>query len=496
MTSADFAALLPLLVIAAAAVAVMVAISIRRHHGVALGLTLAGLAGAIVCLAAAWPLTPRRIGTVLATDSALLVIDRYALFYIMLCAGGAMATALLSYSYLQRSAGRKEEFYLLLLLATLGAGVLASSAHFAAFFLGLELLTVPLYALVAYRRALLQCVEAGVKYLVLAGVSSGFLLFGMALLYAELGTMDFARLAEKAALLRGAWAVAGMGMILVGVGFKLAVVPFHLWTPDVYEGAPAPVTGFLATVSKGAVFALLLRYFTMLDLQTWGTLPAVFAVLAAASMFAGNLLALRQNNVKRILAYSSIAHVGYLLVAFLAAAQGGRALAASAVTFYLTAYFITTLGAFGVVSVLSGMSSDAGDLEEYRGLLWRRPELGGILIVMLLSLAGIPLTAGFVGKFYVLAAGVGAGMWTLILILAVNSAIGLYYYLRIIVAVCQTPARTPVSPEADTAPDRAPSMAPTASLALSALMVLLVWLGVWPEPTINLIRSLFVEGHW
>jgi NADH-quinone oxidoreductase subunit N len=522
MTGADFLALLPLLVMAGSAIVVLLAIALRRSHMAALPLTLAGLGGAFACAAAVWSLAPR-------TVAGLLVIDHYALFYTGLIAAAAFATALLSREYLLAQRGRKEEFYVLLILATLGAAVLASSAHFATFFLGLELLTVSLYALIGYRRRRSECIEASVKYLVLAGASSAFLLFGMALLYADTGSMQLADFAARAgAPARGIWAIAGVGMLLVGIGFKLAVVPFHLWTPDVYEGAPAPVTGFLATVSKGAMFALLLRYFTAMDLRTWGALPAVFAVLAAASMFAGNLLALRQSNVKRILAYSSIAHVGYMLVAFLAAAQSGSRLAAAAVTFYLTAYFLTTLGAFGVVAALSGKGRDAGDLELYRGLIWRRPDLGGVLAIMLFSLAGIPLTAGFVGKFYLLAAGVSVQLWALVAILVVNSAIGLYYYLRIIVVMCRGPASQgfavpgpasqgfaepgpasqssavsgPATPgplisfdEPETAP-QAPGEIRFASVALLGLSALVIWLGVYPGPTIDLIRSLFFDVGW
>jgi NADH-quinone oxidoreductase subunit N len=491
MTCADLTVLLPLLVTAGSAIVVMLAIAIRRHHGLTLALTLAGLGAGLACLSAVWSSAPR-------TVAGLLVIDHYALFYTALILAAALVTALLSYGYLETHRHRKEEFYILLILATAGAAVMASSAHFATFFLGLELLTVSLYALIAYERGAMECIEAGIKYLVLAGASSAFVIFGMALVYADLGTMQFGELARAAAKAHGAWAMAGAGLMVVGIGFKLALVPFHLWTPDVYEGAPAPVTGFLATVSKGATFALLLRFLSLLDLRRWGALPTVLAVTAAASMFAGNLLALRQNNVKRILAYSSIAHLGYLLVALLAGTQaegglagaGGR-FAAAAVTFYLTAYFATTLGAFGVVTVLSAKGRDAGDLEEYRGLIWRRPDLGGIFTVMLLSLAGIPLTAGFVGKFYLVAAGVGTGLWSLVGILVVNSAIGLYYYLRIIVVMCRRSDETAVGAEA-----ARPALAQTASLALLAVTVAVIWLGVYPGPMIDVIRVLFFGGNW
>src|SRR5512146_1213519 len=281
------------------------------------------------------------------------------------------------------------------------------------------------------------CIPFVLKYLVLAAASAAFLLFGMALVYADLGTMEFGRMAQLLSVEHTGTLMIGVGLALIvtGIGFKLAVVPFHLWTPDVYEGAPAPVTAFIATVSKGAMFALLLRYFYGSGAATAHQILLVFTIIAIASMLAGNLLALMQNNVKRILAYSSIAHMGYLLVAFLASG----ALAVEAVTFYLVAYFITTLGAFGVVSVLSTGKRETDDIEDYRALFWRRPALAGVFTLMLLSLAGIPVTAGFIGKFYIVAAGASSAMWALIIILVVSSVIGLFYYLRIVAVMYETP---------------------------------------------------------
>ena len=263
---------------------------------------------------------------------------------------------------------------------------------------------------------------------------------------------------------------------MTGIGFKLGVVPFHLWAPDVYEGAPAPVTAFLATVSKGAIFALLLRYFYSSGAQQFRPVFLLFAIIAIASMLIGNLLALLQNNIKRILAYSSIAHMGYLLVAF----EAGGSAASEAIAFYLVAYFITTIGAFGVVTVLSAGERDADTLEDYTGLFWRRPMLASIFTLMLLSLAGIPVTAGFFAKFSVVAAGASAGIWGLILILVITSVIGLFYYLRVVVTMF---AR--VQEEAP----RAEPHAMGGSYVLVALTILLVWLGVYPVFLLNVIRT-------
>ena len=269
-------------------------------------------------------------------------------------------------------------------------------------------------------------------------------------------------------------------MMVVGFGFKLAVVPFHLWTPDVYQGAPAPVSAFVATVSKGAVVAILLRLFPPGDIIARSSLFFVFSAIAIASMLAGNLLALLQNNVKRILAYSSIAHLGYILVAFLA----GRSQGVGAVTFYLMAYFISTLGAFGVISVLSGPGHEMESLDDYRGLFWRRPWLAGVFSAMVLSLAGLPLTAGFVGKFYLTMAGVGSALWTLVIVLVLSSTIGLYYYLRILFTFFakQPESQVPVGPEQ--------ALPLSGTLTLAALTFLLLWLGIMPAPIFDLIQTM------
>jgi NADH-quinone oxidoreductase subunit N len=265
------------------------------------------------------------------------------------------------------------------------------------------------------------------------------------------------------------------------------LVPFHMWTPDVYEGSPAPVTAFIATVSKGALFAVLLRYFNVFDVRLNSSLFLIFTVIAIASMFFGNILALLQDNVKRILAYSSIAHLGYLLVAFLA----GRTYAFTAVAFYLIAYFVTTLGAFGIITVLSGKERDADNLEDYKGMAWRRPFLSAVFTAMLLSLAGIPLTAGFIAKFYIMGAGVGSELWTLVVILAVTSGIGLFYYLRVIVTLYTRPSEKEI-------PASAERVSLAGGIVLATLAAMLLWLGCYPSTFINIIQMIigsnFIKG--
>ena len=478
MGNLELAALYPFMILAAAPVVIILAIAFRRSHGLTFALALGAVILAFLSLLYSHSALPHNI-------TPLLVIDGYALFLSGFILLAGFVTILLSYDYLKIHGESREEFYILFLTALLGSVVLVSSVHFASFFLGLEILSVSLYTLIAYQRMNEFSIEAGIKYLVLAAFSSAFLVFGMALIYARVGTMEFSRMAVQltAADGIGPFFLAGMILIIAGIGFKLAVVPFHMWVADVYEGAPAPVTAFIATISKGAVFALLLRYFLYIDVPRGNPIIIFLICVAVISMFAGNLLALFQDNVKRLLAYSSIAHMGYLLVAFLASGN----LRVTAVIFYLVAYFITTIGAFGVVSVLSGKERDADRLDDYRGLFFRQPWLAGIFTVMLLSLAGIPMTAGFIGKFYVVVAGVSSVLWIPVLSLAVASAIGLFYYLRVLV-VMYTPF-----PEAEAAGHSISAM-PTSTLALAVLVFLLLWLGLYPGPVLEVITMMSTFG--
>ncbi|SCX80982.1 NADH-quinone oxidoreductase subunit N [Nitrosospira sp. Nsp13] len=478
----DLMALLPLIIVAANAVLVMLVAAFYRRPQPVIALTLLGLILSFAALPLAADFEPRQI-------TPLLIVDSYALFYMGLVLAATFVVTVLCYRYFGGRESRHEALYILLLLAALGGVVLVASSHFASFLLGLELLSISLFALIAYPRNTERPLEAAIKYLVLAGFSSAFLLFGMALIYAQLGTMQFAQIGAMLAAPEqrlDAYGLAGIALIVAGVGFKLALVPFHMWTPDVYEGAPAPVTAFIATVSKGAMLAMLLRYFTAAEAHQSQSITLALSLIAATTILAGNLLALRQENIKRILAYSSIAQFGYLLVGFLAFG----AMAVEAVAYYLAAYFVTMLGAFGVVTVLSegAPERDSDTLADYSGLFWRRPWLAGVFTAMLLSLAGIPLTMGFIGKFYVLAAAVGASLWLLAIVVAVGSAIGLYYYLRIIAAMYAHDPKTAPGQQAT----RAVSASLAESVTLAALTLLLIWLGVYPALLIHMIETTVV----
>lgn len=470
INAADFQAMTPWLVLTGAAVVVLLQITIARVHGASVLLSVVGLVATLATIPYAAQAAPRRV-------TPLFLVDGFALFFLALLLAGALVVVLLSTGPAGASSQRRGEHYLLLLLATLGAAVLPAATHFAALILGVETLSVALFTLTAYPVLQTQSVEAGLKYLVLAGVSAAILMFGIALVYAGTGSLVLA-----APIGMSPYALAGALLILAGLGFKLSLVPFHLWTPDVYQGAPPTVTAYLATVSKGALFVLLLRYLSTAAGDAPTALTGVLAGLGVVTMLAGNLLALQQRDLKRLLAYSSIAHMGYLLVPIV----GGGALAVETFGYYLAAYFVMTLMAFGVVTV---METETGgrdhSLDRYRGLAWQRPWLTSVLAVAMLGLAGMPLTAGFVAKFYLFVAGVDAQRWLLLAALVAGSAIGLFYYLRVIGQLLRQ--------DAEAAVPRSRSFL-LGHTTLWALMVLLVYLGVLPATLVQWVQASAVTG--
>lgn len=475
MILTDFLVLVPLLVLVVAIVAVLLLIALRRQYRSTVILSLTSLSFALISLPLVYHLLPKQV-------TQLLILDQYAFYYLGLIIGSSFVVGLLAVKYFEDYEENREEFYLLLLLATLGSGILVTSDHFAAFFLGLEILSVSLYVMIAYARFRSRRIEASIKYLILAGSTSAFMLFGIALIYTSSGTLSFSASRASFGNAGGfdSLLLIGWGLLIVGLGFKLALVPFHVWTPDVYQGAPAPVTAFIATVSKGGVFAVALRYFVGVSLYGNETIWGMLAFVAVASMLFGNLLALLQNNVKRILAYSSIAHLGYLMVAFLASGS----LAAKAVAFYFTAYFITTLSAFGVITLLSTPDEDFEELSDYLGLFHQRPGLTLVMTAALLSLAGIPPTAGLVGKIYIVAAGVESQLWPLLIVLVIASVIGVFYYIRVVITMFRG------KDEDSQASISLPSSTLASNIVLGILMVLLVGLGLYPTPVFRIIERM------
>ena len=470
MTEQDFLCLTPFLIIAIAPVMIMIVISILRNYNVVYGFSVLSLLAAFGSIFFILPSVPHTI-------EPLFIIDKFSLFFVGIIIISALLVTLVSYDYIKRIEGVREEYYIVLFTSTLGAVLLTVANHFILFWLGIETLSISLYILIAFQRSKSNSIEAGIKYLILASVSSAFLLFGMALIYTAFGTMQFC--AMLAALGTGnklsPLILSGFGMMMVGIGFKLALVPFHMWTPDVYQGAPAPVSAYIATVSKGAVMAVLIRFFfTMKGFDNQYLFVAISGI-AILSMFVGNILAIGQKSLKRLLGYSSIANMGYLIIILLTGSNKGI----QASVFYVIAYFITTIGAFGVISLLSTMEYEADKMEDFKGLFWKRPGIAIVFTLALLSLAGIPLTAGFIAKFYIILEGMKAGLMILVISLIINSVIGLYYYLRIITTLFSTAGETKL-------PDL--SLSGNISLAIIASGILI--LGIYPGWLIDIIVRL------
>ena len=467
MNATMFSALAPILMLSLTAVVLMIQASIKRDQSVAWVITAVGF------LLTLWSASYAR--DFIQPVTILLEVDHWSLFFTSLILMASLVTLVLSKETFSSEGERKEEYYLLLVLSVLGAVVLIQSSHMVSLLLGMELMGVALYAMIAFPERGQLPLEGAVKYLVLSACASAMLLYGFALIYAATGELSYAGIGARAALAyveNPMLMMAGSAMVLAGIGFKLSVAPFHMWTPDVYEGAPTPVTGFLATVSKSAVFVALSRFYIDGALYQFSGLNTALVVLAIASMLVGNWLALRQENIKRLLAYSSIAHFGYLLVVLIALTYLEVDLVSQSITFYLTAYIVTTLTAFTIVSMVAGEDTAKQNISAFAGLFWSRPLEASALTVAMLSLAGIPLTAGFMAKFFVITVGIQSGLWGLLAVLVIASAIAIYYYLRIIFAMTQS------------AQSSGNSANWQEKLAAIVLMASILALGSWPQPFI------------
>jgi len=423
----------------------------------------------------------------------LVQSDSFSFFFRLLIGTVAFLVVLAAGPYLEREQLPFAEFYALLLFAAAGMGVLASAQELLTAFIGLEMSSISSYVLAGYRRDALKSSESAMKYFLLGSFATAFFLYGIALVYGSSGTTMLVKM-DSPDLFHSTLFELGLAMILIGLGFKVAAAPFQVWTPDVYEGAPTPVTALFSAGPKAAAFALLLRIFATVPAATHFWFWAFWA-LAAVTMFAGNLGALVQTNVKRLLAYSSIAHAGYILVAFAAVTMMARDKSAdagpayAAVLFYLLSYALVKLGAFTIVSQLGGAGEKNLSLDDYAGLAQRQPWVAAALSVYLLSLLGLPVTAGFFGKFYVFKAAVNSHLMWLAVLMAINSIIGAYYYFRLIVVMYMRES----SPEAA-------ALGPV-SFPFGVNVVLLITVagtilfGLYPNPVINFILQPTLLGR-
>ncbi len=489
-TALDWASLkllLPHGIIAAVIVLLMLAIAIKRNHFSATLISTAGLISASVV--ASIQLVSQLLAANDAADrifvTPLFAVDSMSVFFVSLLCFSALAIAISAYAYFSRAQEAKEEFQLLLLLATLGAITLASANHFASVIIGLEMLSMALYGMIAYRIHMTNggaaSLEGAIKYLVLSAVATATMLFGTALIYAESGTLVMNELSSGTA---SPILIAGFVMLIAGVAFKLSLVPFQLWTPDVYQGGPLPAVAFLATLGKVAVVAFLIRLLLISGLLTVYAMWQLIALVAVASIIIGNLLALRQTNLKRLLAFSSVAHMGYLLVAILSSSLSTDSFAAALL--YITVYSLLSLGAFSCISMVSSSEAEVDELANFAGLFWRDPWLAAAMSLMMFGLAGIPLTAGFIAKFKVFFVGVSAAEWGLLIALIVGSVIGLFYYLRVIFTMLMQSDSEELL--AELIPLRIVDLDSTGLvIVIAATSVAVLLLGVYPEPVLQLM---------
>lgn len=428
----------PIIAVAITSLLVMIAITVKRSHTLTGAITVSGLnVGLFILLA--------QIGGVIGGGNAiqnasyLFAVDGFAQFNMVIIFICALACCTLSYAYLANLDDNKDELYLLILISTVGALLMVGAQHMASFFMSLELMSVPLYGLLSYTFLRSRSLEAGLKYLVLSATASATLLMGMAFVYAQVGSLAFKPISlQLITMFESPLLILGAVMMLFGIAFKLSAAPFHTWTPDVYEGAPAPIATYLGSVTKVAMMALAVRFLIDTKLLALPSMQMLLIIMATLSILAGNLLAVRQTNLKRLLGYSSISHMGYVLIVIVSIGSAADTVS----SMYMAVYALTSIGAFGVVTLMSSpyrLSGEADDLSHYQGLFWRRPVLTAVMTIMMLSLAGIPLTAGFITKLFAILAAVQGTNWFLAAMIILGSAIGLFYYLRVMLTLFKRP---------------------------------------------------------
>ncbi len=424
----DLLNILPIAFLVVWACALLLLDVFTKRSGLTVILTAVGL---IVGLALAF----NQIGVEASAFNEMITVDGFAVFIYVLALGSGLLSVALSYDYLERMGWARGEYYVLMLFSIAGAMLMASAANLIVVFLALELLSIPLYILAAFGRDDAASEEAGLKYFLLGAFAGGFVLYGIALVYGATGQTNLMAVVDAAAATRSPmYLLVGAAMILMGLGFKVAVVPFHMWTPDVYQGSPTPATAYMAVAAKAGGFAALLRVFVGAFPALSEDLVPVFAGVAVLTLLVGNLAAIAQKNIKRMLAYSSISHAGFILMAFVTYAQAKvYADAVASVLFYLLAFAITSFGSWAVVIALEKAEGKGLELDDYAGLGKKYPMLAASMLVFMLSFAGVPPTMGFAGKFYLFRTVLEGGFVWLAVIGVLASLISAYYYLRVVI---------------------------------------------------------------
>ena len=471
LTTLDYLSILPTLILSVWAMGLMLIDLVLKRKALVgwqalLGFVLAGVVSILL-----W--NQRGTGF-----NGMVALDAYSLFFGLVGIVSGGLAVLQSLNYLRDRGIGRSEYYALLMFSVSGITLMASANNLIIVFIGLEILSIPLYVLSGFAWPDTQSEEAAMKYFLLGAFASGFLLFGIALVYGATGTTDLSVL--QANLTRSPLLLVGSGLLLVGLGFKVAVVPFHMWTPDVYEGAPTPVTGFMSVGAKVAGFAAMLRVFAFAFGALQADLVVIVAVLAALTMILGNVVAIMQNNLKRMLGYSSIAHAGYVLMGVAAAGDPrGQELGVAGAMFYLLAYAFTNLGAFAALAMLASRTGEDQSFAAYRGLARRNLPMALAMAFFMLSLTGIPLTGGFTGKYYLFWAAVQSDLAWLALIGVLTSVVSAFYYLRVVIEMFMR------EPEKAVEPVRYRTL--DFSLALTAAATFL--LGVTPSAVLALAQQ-------
>ncbi len=468
---------MPVVSLAGYALLTMLLVPLRSNRWLA-GITLLGLAVTGVSLYRSW--TDWLHSGPLETAHGMIRIDGFGLFFSFILLIVAILTVLGSISFLEREQADQGEFYPLILFCLAGMFLMLQTNHLMMVLIGLEIFSLALYVLTGLTRGRARSVEAALKYFLLGAFSSGFIVYGMALLYGATGSLDLVRISAVVASEPSEMLWLGMGLVLIGLAFKIAVVPFHQWVPDVYEGAPTNVTGFMAAATKTVALAVLLRLLVgAFGAQSEVWIPLI-KWLAILTMTVANLVALAQTNLKRLLAFSSIAHAGYLLIAVVCRPDLG----VSAILFYLTSYAFMTIGAFAILAAVGRGDAERESgytLTDWAGIGWKRPMLGVAMCIFLFSLAGIPPTGGFLGKYVVFQAAIQSKQYLLAVIGVLNAAIAVYYYLRVVVTMYMAQDETdelplPVSP------------------AMAAVMIFsvvgVIYLGIAPGRVLELVQGL------
>jgi len=468
--------ILPPLVVSLTAFAILMVATFRPAVRLQV-LVEIGLAGIVLAFLSCLYLWNRGEG--LQGFAGMVVSDRFAMAFNFIFLLGAFLAFLTSLNRVEGAYVSYGEFYAFILFATAGMMLMAASTHLLTIFLSLEVLSLGLYVLTGFRKMRLRSVEAALKYFLLGAFATGFFLYGVALVYGATGSLHLKEIASFMGNqgLEDPLLIAGGLLLLIGFGFKAAFVPFHMWTPDVYEGAPTPITAFMSVGTKAAAFAALVRVLLAITPTTAFDWTPILWVLAALTMTVGNIIAIVQNNIKRLLAYSSIAQAGYVLVGVVAWNEPGW----SSVLFYLLVYALMNIGAFAVV-IFMGVDErhENLNLEDYRGMGYRHPLVGLAMSVFMFSLAGIPPTAGFVGKFYLFSAAVKAGFTGLVIIAVLNSVISVYYYLRVVVMMYMRESERPVS---------LPSIPVALAVALVITTAGVIKIGLFPSGLLKVFQE-------